>query len=189
MNKWIKQSIKLANSPGYLDRLFEIYPVELGMDRAISDEVSSKIKKAFRNRDKLLLLETLLKLPKFPIDHPYVASLRRHPFLIKRNPKTVERIAKTLFSADLSTILILLTRPKSPTRQLGRSFKNWLQTIGHLFLEKNKFEKYQDIAFLKGSENQLKQFAIETLKVKNLKRRPDFILKIKNKFIIGESKF
>jgi hypothetical protein len=189
MNEWIKRSIKLANSPGYLDKLFEIYSVELGMDRAISDDASSKIKRAFRTRNKLLLLETLLKLPKFPIDHPYVASLRRHPYLLKKNPKTVERITKTLFSADLPTILILLTRPKSPTRQLGRSFKNWLQTIGYPFLEKNRIEKYGGTAFLKGSETQLKQFAIENLKVKNLRRRPDFILKIKNKFIIGESKF
>ncbi len=39
MNKWIKESIELANSKAYLDELFDVYPIEVGEIREISEEV------------------------------------------------------------------------------------------------------------------------------------------------------
>jgi hypothetical protein len=56
MNKWAKESVKLANSEGYLDKLFGVYPVELSIDRKIPLETELKIRKALRNKNKLELI-------------------------------------------------------------------------------------------------------------------------------------
>ncbi len=189
MNKWIQKSIELANSKGYLDKLFKIYTIELGNIRRIPDNIKNEIKKAFKAKDKIELIKELLNLSKFPIDDPYIASLRRHPTLLSQNPETIERIGEKLFSMDIDTILKLAEKPKSPSRQLGYSFKKWLKTLKFPFLQKNSFKKYNNVAFLEGNDNKLKKFAVEELKIKNLKKGIDFILKIKNKFILGEAKF
>jgi len=189
MNKWIQASIHLANSKGYLDKLFKIYPIEPGNIRAIPESIKNEIQRAFREKNKIDLIKELLKLPKFPIDDPYIASLRRHPSLLSKNPKTVERISRKLFSLGIDAILELSSKPKSPSRQLGHSFKRWLRTLNFPFLEKNEFEKYSGIAFLEGSDKKLKNFATDKLRVKNLKKGIDFILKIKDKFVLGEAKF
>ena len=189
MNKWIQKSIKLANSQGYLDRLFKIYPIETGNPRQIPETLKKEIQKAFNDKNKIELIKKLLKLPKFPIDDPYIASIRRHPFLLQKNPETIERITKKLFSMDMETILDLGSSPKSPSRQLGHTFKRWLKTLNYSFLNKDEFVNHKGVAFLEGSDKRLKQFAVEELGVKELKKGIDFILKIKNKFILGEAKF
>jgi len=189
MNEWVKRSIDLANSKGYLDKIFEVYPVEIGDIRGVTKELIIKLREAFKNKNKKDLIKALLQFPKFPIDDPYIASLRRHPYLLEKNPKTIKRIGERLFSIKINTILRLATKPKSPSRQFGNSFENWIHTINHPFLEEERFKSYNKTAFLKGSDAKLKQFAIRELGVKRLTRRPDFILKTKNKFIIGEAKF
>jgi len=188
MNKWIKKSIELANSHGYLDKLLEIYPVEYEKIRVVPQNIKNKIKRAFIEKDGNKLVEELLKLPKFPIDDPYIASLRRHPSLLSKNPKTVERISEKLFSLGINTVLELSAKPKSPSRQLGHSFKNWLKTLNYPFLKEDKFNSGSQIAFLEGSDKKLKEFANNKLGI-NLSKGIDFILKIKNKFILGEAKF
>lgn len=189
MNKWVLKSIKLANSKGYLDKLFEIYPIESGIPREIPEALKKDIRKAYKEKNKIELIENLLKLPKFPIDDPYIASIRRHPFLLQKNPKTLERITNKIFSMDIETILDLSSSPKSSSRQLGHSFKKWLRTLKYPFLDKDEFISCNGIAFLEESDKKLKQFAIEELSIKNLKKGIDFILKIKNNFILGEAKF
>ncbi len=189
MNKWIQKSINLANSEGYLDKLYEIYPIELGDIRTIPDNIRKKIQKAFREKNKIDLIKELLKLPKFPIDDPYISSLRRHPSLLSKNPETIERIYKKLFSLGIDTVLELSSKPKSPSRQLGHSFKRWLRTLNYPFLEINIFKEYSNTAFLEGGDKKLKQFANDELRLDNLKKGIDFILKINNKFILGEAKF
>jgi len=189
MNKWIEKSIELANSNGYLDKLFKIYPVKTGNIRAIPDSIKNEIQRAFREKNKIDLIRELLKLPKFPIDDPYIASLRRHPSLLSKNPETVERISKKLFSLGVDTVLELAAMPESPSRQLGHSFKRWLRSLDYPFLEEDEFEECSGIAFLEGSDRKLKKFANDKLGVKNLEKGVDFILKIKNKFILGEAKF
>ena len=189
MNKWIQKSIKLANSQGYLDRLFKIYPIETGDPRQIPETLKKEIQKAFKDKNKVELIKKLLKLPKFPIDDPYIASIRRHPFLLQKNPETIERITRKLFSMDVETILNLGSSSKSPSRQLGHSFKRWLRTLNYPFLNKDEFVNHKGVAFLEGSDKKLKQFAVEELGVKELKKGIDFVLKTKNKFILGEAKF
>jgi len=189
MNKWIQKSIKLANSQGYLDRLFEIYPIETGDPRQIPETLKKEIQKAFRDKNKVELIKKLLKLPKFPLDDPYIASIRRYPFLLQKNPETIERITRKLFSMDVETILDLGSSPKSPSRQLGHSFKRWLRTLNYPFLNKDEFINYEGVAFLVGSDKKLKQFTVEELGVRELRKGIDFVLKTKNKFILGEAKF
>lgn len=188
MNKWVEKSIKLANSKGYLDKLFGIYPVEIGLIRDISSEIKKEVEKAFKEKNEKKLIEELLRFPKFPIDDPYIASLRRHSYLLEKNPETIKRIGKRLLSIDIDAIIDLATKPKSPSRQFGNSFRNWLRSLKIPVLEEKEFEK-SSIAFLDGGDEKLKQFAVKKLGIKGLKRRPDFILKAKDKFIIGEAKF
>ena len=189
MNKWIKKSIKLANSNGYLDRLFEIYPTNLGISRNLPQDLIDKFKKDFNRKNKIESIKDLLKFPKFPIDDPYIASLRRHPVLFYKNPKTIKRISKKLFALDLDTILELSAVPKKPSRQLGHVFDDWLKKVGIRFLKEGKFKNYKRTCFLTGGNKSLKNFATKELKIKGLKKGLDFILKIKNKYIIGEAKF
>lgn len=189
MNKWVKKSIGLANSKGYLDKIFEVYPIEIGDIRGVNEKLITNLKKALKKKNKKDLIKVLLRFPKFPIDDPYIASLRRHPFLLERNPRTIKRIGERLLSIKMNTILKLATKPKSPSRQLGNSFENWIHTINYPFLEEEKFKNYKKIAFLKGSSTRLKQFVIKELGIKRLTRGPDFILKANDKFIIGEAKF
>lgn len=153
------------------------------------DSIKNEVQKSFRTKNKTDLIKELLKLPKFPIDDPYIASLRRHHALLQKNPETIERISKKLFSMGIDTVLELAGKPKSPSRQLGHSFKKWLRILDYPFCREEGFKQYEGIAFLEGSDKKLKKFAIEELEVRNLRKGIDFILKVKNKFILGEAKF
>ena len=189
MNKWVKESIELANSKGYLDKIFEVYPIGIGGIRTVSKELPTKLRKAFKGGDREDLIKTLLKFPKFPIDDPYIASFRRYPYLLEKNPETIKRIGDRILSINMNTILKLATKPKSPSRQFGNSFEKWIHKLNYPFLEGKKFKGYKGTAFLVGSGTKLKQFAKEELEIRRLTRRPDFLLKVGNKFIIGEAKF
>lgn len=189
MNKWTKKSINLANSQGYLDRLFNVYPIELGVSRSLPEEIKEEIKQAFENKDKVAFIKELLKLSKFPLDDPYIASLRKHPHLLERNPETIDRIAKKLFSMGIEVILKLAERPKSPSRQLGHSFKKWLKILDYPFVGERDFKDHKSVAFLDGSDTKLKEFAIKEIGVKKLKKGVDFIIKLGGRFVIGEAKF
>lgn len=189
MSKWIKKSIDLANTKNYLDLLFEIYPVSEEQMRELLKGPKADIVKNYRKKDKVSLIQSFFKLKKFPINDPYIASLRKYPFLIVKNPKTIDRIGRKLFSMKIHNLLKLVIQAKSPSRQFGQSFRRWLQKIGHPFLEEKDFKNCNKIAFLKGSDENLKQFAVKELRLRGLDRRPDFIFKVGNKFIIGEAKF
>lgn len=189
MNKWVQKSIELAKSKGYLDNLFRVYPVEMGISRIITDDLQSKLVEAFKSHKGLNLIKELLKFPRFPIDDPYLASLRRHPILLEKNPATIKRISQKLFSIGIDEILELSIKPKSASRQFGNIFQRWLLTRQYNFLEWEEFKKAGKLAFLEGSDNTLKNFAQKETGIKNLKRRPDFIAKARGKFILGEAKF
>jgi hypothetical protein len=46
MNVWINKSIDLANKHGYLDKLFSVYPTELGDNRGLPEDIKKQIEKA-----------------------------------------------------------------------------------------------------------------------------------------------
>ncbi len=189
MNKWVEKSIRLANSNGYLDKLFEVYPVNLNLNRSIPDELKENIQIAFDRKDKKELIKELLKFTKFPIDDPYVASLRRYSHLLDKNPETINRLGDRLLLIGIENIIKMAAKPKSSSRQFGNIFQNWLNSFQYPILSQEEFSKCKRISFLKGSDNELKKFAKSELKIKKLNRRPDFILKTRSKFVLGEAKF
>jgi hypothetical protein len=77
MNEWIRKSIEIAHSTDYLDKLHEVYPVSHEAQRDLPEENEKKLRQLCEAGDDLELLRELLKLPKFPINDPYVAFLRR----------------------------------------------------------------------------------------------------------------
>ena len=188
LNEWVRKSIELANSAGYLDRLHEVYPVTLNVKRAIPDKVKQKIFQAYNERNGLKMLEILLKLDKFPIKDPYVAFLRKKIVFLKLNPKSVNRIANTLFSMSYEEIIEGCEEPKEFNRQIGTLFSNWLPKLGYPLLPKEQFINYRGIALFNGSDSEKMEFANSILGC-NLDKAPDLLAKVCEKYIIGEAKF
>jgi hypothetical protein len=188
MNKWVQKSIKLANSKGYLDRLNKIYPVGGTFARDIPEEKLKKIKDFIAKKDFKNLLPVLLSLERFPIDDSYIGFLRKDKSAISKNPKTIKRLKKILLGMGEKGIIAGASRPKSASRQLGQMFRNWLKNIGYPYLSADKFWAYKKIAILQGNDNALRKFAHEKLNYEREKGL-DLIIKIKNRFIIGEAKF
>ena len=188
MNKWVKKSINLANSQGYLDNLMKIYSVDMTSPRKISPEEEEKIRKIFASRNKKKLISALLDLKRFPIDDPYIGFLRKDRKALDKNPKTVRRLGKKLLGMGIKEIFIGASRPKSPSRQLGQMFRKWLPKLGYPILSKKDFLKYKGVAILDGGDAALKKFARKELGYRGQKGL-DIVLKANQHFIIGEAKF
>jgi len=188
MNKWVKKSINLASSYGYLDKLSRVYPINLEIDREISAEEQERIEKAFHKKDVKILISVLLDLERFPIDDPYIGFFRKDRSALKKNPKTVDRIGQRLLSMGLKKLLAGANRPKSSSRQFGQTFSQWLPKLGYPILSPQKFLEHKGIAILKGKDVALKDFAHRELGY-NGEKGLDLVLRINNKFIIGEAKF
>jgi len=188
MNEWVERSIGIANSPNYLDRVGEIYPVTLEAKRQLPTGVRREIVDAYEARDGLALIRALIKLPKFPIKDPYVAFLRKKLDFLTLNPDTVGRIAQRLFDMSLGELMKSCEEPKEFNRQIGPLFRRWLRTVGYPFLLEQAFERYEGIAFLEGTNGDLKRYANVKLGC-NLDRGLDFVVKVGDKHIIGEGKF
>lgn len=191
MNKWVKKSIILANSRGYLDKLFGVYPISERGLRDIPARIKKEVIKYYNKKNKILLIENLLKLKKFPFDDPYVASLRANRENLKNNPKTIARIGNKLLSMSAQKLIKGIRQAISPSKQFGNAFKSWLTRAGYEFLEEDEFEMTDRPVFLKGGDQKLKKYAIERLGIKKreLEKGLDFIVKIKDTFILGEAKF
>ena len=189
MNTWIKRSIELANNPGYLDNLYNVYPMEVGAVRSIPAEALKSIKTAYKKGDKLNLIKILLKnLDLFPIKDSYIAFLRRNPEALDINPKTVKRIGERLLQMDYDEIIKASTQPKETNRQIGPLFRKWLPSLGYPILGEDEFLKTREVAFLDGSDRYLKEFSNRVLKTK-LTKGLDLLFRVNNTFVVGESKF
>jgi len=190
MNKWIEKSIHIANSDGYLDKLQSVYPVILTEEREISKEILDDLKKTFDDLDNENLIKKLLSFEKFPIKDPYVAFLRRKKgAFIKKNPKTVVRIAAQLYSLGFDEVIKGITEPKEFNRQIGVLFRKWVPKIGFPILSELEFESYKGICFLSGSDNALKNYAESKLGY-DVEKGIDLIAKAGDiYFFLGEAKF
>jgi len=187
MNEWIRKSIEIANSTDYLDKLHEVYPVSHEVQRDLPEENEKKLRQLCEAGDDLELLRELLKLPKFPINDPYVAFLRRDERALEKNPQTVSRIARRIREMGADNMIKAIIQPKEFNRQMGTLFRRWISTLGYPLSMVEELGVYE-IAFLKGGDETLLRFANEKLKC-NLDKAPDFIAKVKQKYIIGEAKF
>lgn len=188
MNEWVKRSIEIANAPGYLDKLYEVYPVIQESEREISEDIKSKLKEIYNAGDDRKLVRELLKLPKFPINDPYVAFLRKREVFINYNPKTVQRISKRIRLIGYNKMIEAIEEPKIASKQIGILFRRWLTNLGYPFLSVDDFRTYDKIAFLRGSDAQLKDFA-NTMLSCDLDKGPDLIAKVGIRYVIGEAKF
>ncbi|MEW6482996.1 MAG: restriction endonuclease [bacterium] len=188
MNEWVRKSIKIANAPGYLDNLHNIYSTTEESWRAISVDTKKELEEIFKSGDDVSLVRELLRLPKFPINDPYVAFLRKKDVFVKYNPKTVNRIAKRVRSLGFKAIIEAIEEPKASSRRIGILFRKWLPSIGYPVLPESEFGTYKGIAFLQGSDAQLRNFANEKLGC-NLEKGLDFLAKVKDIYLIGEVKF
>ncbi len=189
MNEWVKKSIHIANGNGYLDRLHEVYPVTVGFERPVSPELREQIRKSYDDKNKKALIDILIKLEKFPIKDPYVAFLKKkRGEFVKKNPKTVVRIADRLLQMDFEEVLEGIEEPKEFNRQIGTLFKKWLKTLCYPMLPELEFKKSREICLLDGTDTQLKAYANEKLGCK-LEKGPDLLARVNDKFILGEAKF
>ena len=189
MNDWTKKSIKIANNPGYLDALYNVYPMDVGETREIPQETLKRIEASVKSGDKLALIKILLEeLDLFPIKDSYVAFLRRYPQAIEINPDTVERLGTCLLEMGYQEIVKASTQPKETNRQIGPLFRRWLATVGYPVLGEEDFLKHKGPALLDGSDKYLMEFSNRELGTK-LKKGLDFILRINDEFVIGEAKF
>lgn len=190
MNYFTQKSIDLANSSGYLDRLYDVYPVGESIEREIDEQLWEKVKYYFETKNCKELLKTLMKFSKFPIDDPYVSIFRYDRKQIDENPKQVQRICNKLFEMGIDELYRQCIQPKKESRRMGESFKNYvkkgildypIQTI-----EDSLTNNVDSI--LIGSDDKLKSFAAEYLGY-NGDKGLDFIARIKGQFVIAETKF
>lgn len=189
MNNWIQNSLKLASSRGYLDKLLNVYPVDTTIKRQISPKVKKTIINALKSNDKKELISTLLRLDRFPIDDPYIGFIRKDKNALDYNPKTLERINKRLHMLGIHDILDGISRPESSSRKMGQMFKKWLYDLGYPVLNADQILKTKaTVAILAGGDKSLKAFAKKELGYKGDKGL-DLVIKVGEKFIIGEAKF
>lgn len=191
MNKWTQKSIQLAQSDGYLDKLFEIYPTIPSESREISQSNWSKVEKAFEESDLPVLIENLLNFELFPIKDSYIAYLRHDAAATNKNPETIERIGNRILEMGLDKIYEKCSEPKETNRQIGPMFKNWINKgfIGLPVLNNVRdFLSDKKDAIYNDSDDAMKKFAANNLGYDGDKGI-DFIARVKNKYVVGEAKF
>lgn len=194
MNKWIKASIELANSPRYLDKLTEIYP-SVPTERApLPPSVKGQIGELQEPKSEAELIDLLIHLRShpFPFEHPYVSILRAMPNLIKQNPVVVRDIGNILRKLGTKGIINGCERPPDLNRQMGHSFRNWLkrkfQPKGYRFLDEYTFSTYDGNAFLNCGDKKISAYANSHLGC-NINRGRDLLAKVNGKYTIGEARF
>lgn len=190
MNEWIRRSMQVANSPGYLDRLSRIYEMQVNPRRPLEASAVREIRNAYKKRNDRQLLELLIKHGEiFPVKDSYVGFLKKEPRALRENPRTVSRIAKRLYSMDFDTLMYEASRPMETNRQLGHAFKKWLPELGYRVVDEAEIKKSKrGILLLGGGDEKLKHFATSHLGCK-LRKGIDLVAKKHSKYIIGEAKF
>ncbi|MBM4167137.1 MAG: restriction endonuclease [Ignavibacteria bacterium] len=190
MNYWTELSIQFANQRNYLDELFKVYPTIPEGIREIDEQKWKKISIAFKRKNNVELLSSLLELELFPIKDSYVAYLKRDKTALARNPKTVQRLCSRLYEMGLDEIFEKSSEPKETNRQIGPLFRRWIQkeTLGFKLMNSKDFSKNKNDAILDASDAELMEFAKQKLNYKGTKGL-DFVARINGRYVIGEAKF
>jgi len=164
--------------------------MQVNPERPIPEETIEEIKTAFESKDTKRLVKLLLDHAEvFPVKDSYIGFLRIREQAIEENPRTIERIGKRLYSLGFERMIQEATRPKETNRQLGSAFRKWLSDIGYRLTDEDEFLRTNDqTLILKGSDSFLASFAREKLGC-HLKKGIDFVIKRRDKYIIGEAKF
>lgn len=190
MNRFLEMSLDYASQRSYLDDLFSVYPTIPNGIREINHTVWEKVQCAYEAKDNLELVRAMLELELFPIKDSYVAYMKRDKGSLKRNPRTVNRIASQIMQMDLGELYKRCSEPKETNRQIGPMFKKWVNTgvLGFPLKGIGEFCKDQEDAVLMASDAEMKSFAEQCLGYKHDKGL-DFLARISGKYIIGEAKF
>jgi len=190
MNHWTKLSIEYAEQKSYLDDLFQVYPTIPEGIREIDKDKWNTIEKAFRHKNNEGLVSELLKMELFPIKDSYIAYLKRDKSAIKRNPKTINRIAGRLYEMGLNKIYEKCSEPKETNRQIGPMFKQWLKkkSLGIMPVSIKEFISTKKDAILDVTDNEMMAFAKKELNY-NRNKGLDLVARFNGKYVIGEAKF
>lgn len=194
MNEWVKKSIEFAYSPGYLDKLTEIYPAIPSVRELLPVSVKAEIAKLIENKNYASLIRLLIGLKghPFPIEHPYISVMRKIPKLIDQNPLVVEQIGRILSSIGDIDVIKGCERPPDLNRQMGPIFQNWLKRYfrsrGFAFVPAGNFLTCKSKCFLDAGDTAISSYANTNLGCE-LTRGRDFLCKIGNKFILAEARF
>lgn len=199
MNEWVKKSLELANSQGYLDRMSNIYPATALPVRPLNQQVREKISSLHKQGDITSLLKLLLKITKkrfgahpFPIEHPYASIFRQKPELIEKNLTVFQELGKIILSMSAEDIVRGVERPIDINRVMGQAFYNWLRSYfpnqGIPILPEHQFDSYTDRVFFDGRNAAIIDYVTRRL-ARRLERGRDFLYRIKNTYVIGEARF
>jgi len=188
MNHWVKQSIKIAENPGYLDKLQMVYPISTDRGSvALSVGQKNIIGKLLKNDNKMALLRFLFELKRFPYDEPFAGFLRQHPVSLEQNPKTVGRICAKLSGMGLSEMVKGIERPKSASRRFGQSFRNWLALMVPSCRIEDTVSAKRPVS-INDADSALAKYASKNLGYRRAKGL-DFVILGKKLSVLGEAKF
>jgi hypothetical protein len=196
LNKWVKKSIEVANSRGYLDKLIEIYPAMILPRRPLEDDARREISSLYEKKDWQELLKLLLRLTRrehpFPIEHPYASIFRQKQGLIETNPETFRKLGEAILSMPIEDVIKGCERPADINRVMGSAFQSWLKRFfpahGIPVLPESEFEEFQGLCFLDARDKVILDYVNKKLGVK-LERGRDFLAKVGNKYVVGEARF
>jgi len=77
MNIWTQNSFSLYNSPNYLDKLHEIYPMLDNDTRELNSSIKKQLETYYTDRNNEELFKLLLEQEKFPVKDSYKAYFGR----------------------------------------------------------------------------------------------------------------
>ena len=196
MNEWVKKSLELATSEGYLDKISQVYPATALPVRPLDKQDKESIRLLHKQADPTRLLEFLLRITKeghpFPIEHSYASIFRQKPALIEKNPLVFRKLGEIILSMPIDDIIRGAERPIDINRVMGQAFYNWLRN--HFpgksipFLSQSQFTNYQTGAFFDGRDADILSYVTQILG-RGLERGRDFLYKKRDKFVIGEARF
>jgi hypothetical protein len=187
MNPWSSRTLNLVTSEAYLDKLQEIYPHEEG-GREVDGEILNSIKRLFKRKDNVALLNKLLDLEKFPYKDSYVGFLRKDRTAISRNPKTVKRICDRLYGMGIDSIIDGVIQPKEANARRGNQFSDWARKKFKFVSIKQFQASTQGIVMLDATELEARNFCNTKMGI-GISKRPDMVAKSGKHYIVGEAKF
>ena len=133
-------------------------------------------------------MNELLDLEKFPYKDSYISFLRKDRDAIKRNPKTVKRIAGRLYEMGIDKIIENIQAPKEANQRRGSQFRNWsFKTFAVKNLQDFKNSE-KGLVLLNTNEQLAMNFCQVELRIA-VTKRPDLVAKLNKQYIVGESKF
>lgn len=100
----------------------------------------------------------------------------------------MHRIANTLYAMTADELVVHLESAPKLNTQMGPMFTTWLRNNFELLNIEDFQESTEGIFILSSSEEEGKNFVNDLLN-QNIRKRPDLVAKVNEKYIIGEAKW